>query len=102
MEQDAQHGVDSFMQRVSEYLQMKVQEKSELYDIDFLTVTPHPKPTRYIWESLLATDRESLLSIPSVSTTESRTEDSDLPVEEEGEIRLPADSVNSCSNKKVI
>lgn len=101
MEQDARQGVQAFMQRVSGYLQTSTAAKSQLYDIDFVTETPFSKPKRYQWESVYEGPRDSLSSLPSISTTDSRLDLPDFPVADEGEIQAPPESVHNC-NQRII
>lgn len=101
MEQDAGQGVQDFMQRVTGYLHATTAAKSQLYDLDFITCTPFSKPKRYQWEPVSDTTRDSLASLPSISTADSRLDLPDLPVADEGEVQAPPESVHNC-NQRII
>ena len=97
MAQDVGQGVQDFMRRVSGYLQATAQAKSELYDIDFPTGIPFSKPKRFQWEPVSEGERESLASLPSLSTTGSPFDLPDLLIADEGEVQEPPETVLTCN-----
>ena len=85
------------MRRVSGYLQATAQAKSGLYDIDFPTGIPFSKPKRFQWEPVSEGERESLASLPSLSTTGSPFDLPDLLIADDGEVQEPPETVLTCN-----